>query len=152
ALEEVISRRMGPEFIEHLVNPRHLLALIERHPEGAVTYLRTLRELGFGRALEEVFSRRVDPEFIERFSNPAQIRIRIETNIHSLSLLLFVTRQIHSKPAINTLSNTLTNLLQNRADFRSYLSSLSIASIHDLRWLAEQSRSTELQSLIMELI
>jgi len=150
--DEFLGRRMDPELIDRMFHPRHLLELSERNPEGALAYLQVLRELGGGRFFKKVFDRRMDPEFTDRLFDVGQLRNLRTLKIHSLGVWLVFVRILNSRPLINELGQVIRDLLMRRPSFKTQLSSLPIASLADLRWLADQSGITELRSLVNELL
>jgi hypothetical protein len=150
--EEFSGRRMKPEFLDRMLDPRYLLELSERNPEGALAYLQILRELGGGRYFEEFLSRRIKSEVLGRIFNFGKLLNLHTLKIHSLGVWLAFARLLNSKSIIDELGQAIRELLIRRPSFKARLFALPIASLSDLRWLAEQSEIAELCALVDELM
>jgi hypothetical protein len=149
--EEWFGRHVGPELIDRMFDPRHLLELSERNPQGALAYLQILRELGDRPYFDEYVGRRMDPELIDRMFDSRRMQNLETLKIESLGVWLALAHLLKSKSALNKIDKVIKGLLADRPSFGAHLSALPIASLPDLRWLAEQSESNEIRSLVDEL-
>jgi len=149
--EEFVGSRTDSKLINRLFDPRYLLELSERNPEGVLAYLQILREWGGGRYFEEFVGSRTDPKLIDRWIDLQQVQYLQTEKIASLGVCLAFVRLLNSKSALNKLGQVIMDLLMHRPSFRARLSALPIASLPDLRWLAEQGKSNDLRSLVDEL-
>jgi hypothetical protein len=149
--EEVFFRRMPPEeFFERSFHPRQILELIERNPDGALAYLQILREFGGGHFQEFLFRRMPREEFFDRMFDNRWLEFLRVGRIASLAAWLSFVRLFNSEVAVSKFDQVLRSFFADRSSF-TRLSTLPIGSLPDLRWLAEQSNSDTLRSLIAEL-
>ncbi|TLU83967.1 MAG: hypothetical protein FDX21_07130 [Chlorobium sp.] len=88
---------------------------------------------------------------IERIYNSDHLRKLIGNNVSSFFVLLGIARILKLKSKIPGLSNALKESMKSQLGFKSQLVALPITILADLRWLAEQSGMTELESLVAEL-
>ena len=77
-----------------MFDPRHLLELSERNPEGALIYLQILRELGGERYLEEFAGLRIDPKAMHRMFDPRQLLELSERNPEGALTYLQILREL----------------------------------------------------------
>jgi len=93
--QSVDMRTMSPQrFFGRMFDPRHLLELSERNPEGALTYLQILRELGGGRFHEEFAGLRIDPKAMHRMFDPRQLLELSERNPEGALTYLQILREL----------------------------------------------------------
>jgi hypothetical protein len=148
--ERFVGRRMGPEVFER-IDPRHLLELSERNPGAALAYVQILRELGGGQYLERFVERELGPEFFQRMVDPRDLLEFGERRVSKFSLWLACARLFDSERFNQLVIEAISGGLRHGASAKRLLSLLPITSLPDLRWLAEQTRAPELQSLLGEL-
>jgi hypothetical protein len=126
------------------------LELIERNPDGALAYLQILREFGGGHFQEFLFRRMPREEFFDRMFDNRWLEFLRIGRIASLAAWLSFVRLFNSEVAVSKFDQVLRSFFADRSSF-TRLSTLPIGSLPDLRWLAEQSNSDTLRSLIAEL-
>ncbi len=144
--------RLGRERIDQMLNSRALVELSDRNPDIAFAYLCTLRELDSDRHIEKSALQHVASELIQRILDFTELKNAGNLRIHSLGVWLAFAHLLNSKEASNRLGSAIEKLLLNQSSFREQLSSLPIASLSDLRWLAEQSDVSELRTFVNKLI
>jgi hypothetical protein len=83
-----------PKFLEQMLDPRHLLELSNHDPEGMLSYLQILLELGGGRFLEELSGRRIEPEFLDSMLNPHYLLELSEHNPQGALAYLQILREL----------------------------------------------------------
>lgn len=149
--EGFIGHHKTRKLIDRLFDLRHLLELSELNPEGALAYLQILRELGGGCYFEELIGHRMEPKLINRLLDRQRERFLQTERIESLGVWLALTRLFNAKMEFIKLDQVMTDLLMHRESFRTDISYLPITSLRDLRWLAEQTKSIGLLSLVDEL-
>ncbi|MDG4551046.1 MAG: hypothetical protein P9F19_17175, partial [Candidatus Contendobacter sp.] len=106
---------------------------------------------GGGRDFEEFVGRRMDPKLIDRMFDFRRMQYLQTVKIESLGVWLALARLFNSKSVLNELGQIIEGLLMHRPSFRTRLSALPIASLPDLRWLAEQNKSEKLQLFVDKL-
>ena len=89
-----LSNMPPKTFFSRMANSRQLLILSERNPEGALTYLQILRELGGGRFLEVFADWRIDPEVMHRMFDPRQLLELSERNPEGALTYLQILREL----------------------------------------------------------
>lgn len=145
------ERKMNQEFFGHVLDPRFLLELSERNPEAAMTYLQILHEVGAGRYFEQVVEREMDTEFFERILHPRYLLDFGGRRQSGLSVWLACARLFNSRRFNQLLTKAISEELGRRPGIARFLSTLSIASLIDLRWLSQQTDSPDLRTFVAEL-
>jgi len=77
-----------------MFDPRHLLELTQRYPEGALAYLQILREIGGGHYFERFIERDIGPEFFERMFHPRRLLELAQRNPEGALAYLQILREM----------------------------------------------------------
>lgn len=152
-LGELFHRRVFRDLISSFFDLRILLYVSERNPKKALVYLQALRKLASKFQFEEVVARNLAmaPELIDRIFDSSLAQSEQMVKIEIVGVWLALARLINSKPMLGKVSHGIKSMLAHRPSFKAELLSLPIASLLDLSWLAKQSGSSLLRSLVDEL-